>query len=83
MEPEKQTVTCNRCGYEWTPRKGVTPKQCTRCKSPYWNKPRVQLLFRRPPAARVDGLPTVSKPEPAPLPDRLAAAMALLKSGKG
>jgi predicted Zn-ribbon and HTH transcriptional regulator len=36
---------CERCGYEWIPRKlwsegEELPTVCTACKSPYWNKPR-------------------------------------------
>lgn len=32
---------CERCAHEWLPReKGVAPKVCPTCKSPYWNKPR-------------------------------------------
>ena len=39
-------LTCNRCGYEWARHPGATrdPKNCSRCKSPYYNKPR-----QRPP----------------------------------
>ena len=37
---------CERCGYDWIPRKpwnegGDLPTVCPSCKSPYWNKPRV------------------------------------------
>lgn len=33
---------CDRCKYEWLPRKETIesqepPKSCPRCKSPYWN----------------------------------------------
>jgi hypothetical protein len=32
---------CERCGYEWVPRDiEQEPKNCPRCKSPYWNRPR-------------------------------------------
>lgn len=32
---------CERCGHEWVPReKGIEPKVCPSCKSPYWNRPR-------------------------------------------
>ncbi|MFZ0514314.1 MAG: hypothetical protein WAM14_22110 [Candidatus Nitrosopolaris sp.] len=34
---------CERCGHTWIPR--ATTKQlptiCPRCKSPYWNRPRI------------------------------------------
>lgn len=31
---------CKHCSNEWVPRTN-TPKQCPKCKSPYWNKTRV------------------------------------------
>jgi predicted Zn-ribbon and HTH transcriptional regulator len=32
---------CERCGYEWIPRDTENePRVCSRCKSPYWNRPR-------------------------------------------
>jgi|LSQX01.1.fsa_nt_gb hypothetical protein len=79
MGTEPERVACNRCGHEWTPRKGGTPKQCVRCKSPYWNRERVQLLYRRPPAARVDGATPYPPLPTLPLPERLAAAAALAR----
>lgn len=35
-------LRCLRCGYEWIPRQPKKPKQCARCNSPYWNKPKVK-----------------------------------------
>ena len=33
---------CERCGHTWIPRKENTePLVCPKCKSPYWNKPRI------------------------------------------
>lgn len=32
---------CNRCKHVWLPKK-KNPKACPRCKTPYWNKPRVR-----------------------------------------
>lgn len=34
---------CQRCGHEWLPRKNSKnePKVCPKCKSPYWNRPRI------------------------------------------
>ena len=32
-------LTCNRCGHIWYSKKD--PKNCTSCKSPYWNRMRV------------------------------------------
>lgn len=31
---------CERCEYQWIPRKADYPKVCPRCKSPYWDKAR-------------------------------------------
>lgn len=31
---------CERCKYEWIPRKKDYPRVCPNCKSPYWDKPR-------------------------------------------
>ena len=31
---------CLRCGHEWLPRVEEQPRQCPRCKSPYWDKER-------------------------------------------
>lgn len=31
---------CERCKYEWIPRKKQHPIICPKCKSPYWNKPK-------------------------------------------
>jgi|GEM_PF-2011971 len=34
------TLTCLRCGHSWIRRKVTPPKNCPKCISPYWNKPR-------------------------------------------
>ena len=33
-------LKCKRCGNEWSPIV-ENPKQCPKCKSPYWNKNRM------------------------------------------
>ena len=35
-------LKCLRCGHSWRPREDKLPTVCpnTKCKSPYWNKPR-------------------------------------------
>jgi predicted Zn-ribbon and HTH transcriptional regulator len=34
---------CERCEHKWVPREeGQVPTVCPKCKSPYWNKPRVR-----------------------------------------
>ena len=34
------TLHCLRCGHDWYPRSPEAPKQCPKCRSPYWNRPR-------------------------------------------
>ena len=35
---------CYRCGHEWLPHnKNVLPRVCPKCKSPYWDKPKVRF----------------------------------------
>jgi len=34
-------LKCERCGYEWIPRK-TEIRICPKCKSPYWDRPRKQ-----------------------------------------
>jgi len=41
---ETEQLECMRCNHKWWPRldeEGIsgTPKNCSACKSPYWNKP--------------------------------------------
>lgn len=34
-------LTCQRCGFKWTPRKAVADvRMCSSCKSPYWDTPK-------------------------------------------
>jgi predicted Zn-ribbon and HTH transcriptional regulator len=40
MEITQKGYKCDRCGYEWTPRKKEKPIVCPKCKSPYWNIPK-------------------------------------------
>jgi len=36
---------CGRCGHIWVPRSyDDEPRVCPKCKSPYWNKPKVRGL---------------------------------------
>ncbi len=39
-----ELLKCQRCGYEWYPRTPESPKYCAnkKCRSPYWNKPKVK-----------------------------------------
>jgi len=34
---------CKRCGNEWVSRVKI-PVQCPRCKSAFWNKPRIREI---------------------------------------
>jgi len=40
---------CERCGHEWVPRTKIDedPTICPKCKSPYWNKPRISPTKRK------------------------------------
>jgi len=44
MEVKIKGYKCERCGHEWSPRKKESPIPvvCPKCKSPYWNKPRIR-----------------------------------------
>jgi hypothetical protein len=33
---------CERCKHTWVPRENELPKVCPKCKSPYWNTPRIR-----------------------------------------
>lgn len=33
---------CYRCGHKWLPRENELPAVCPKCKSPYWNRPKVK-----------------------------------------
>lgn len=39
-------MRCGRCGHEWIPRRERPPDVCSRCKSPYWNRPKVRPATR-------------------------------------
>lgn len=41
MEIDELTAKCGRCEHEWLRRTG-RPKQCPKCRSPYWDQPRVR-----------------------------------------
>ena len=41
-----ETASCNRCDYSWTTRKEVIDV-CPKCKSRYWNKPRVRDIKKK------------------------------------
>lgn len=34
---------CKRCGHLWRPRQDVPPIQCPLCRSPYWDKERLNV----------------------------------------
>jgi len=38
-----QGYRCERCNHTWVPRTMKLPKTCPKCRSPYWNTPRVRL----------------------------------------
>lgn len=69
-----QPKTCYRCGHSWFPRGLGDPKRCAKCKSPYWETPRLgKIQEPDDPAVRqpVKPRPTmppqrVAEPEPEP-----------------
>ena len=36
-------LRCLRCGHSWIPRKVDMPRTCPKCRSAYWDKPRLNL----------------------------------------
>lgn len=36
-----KNARCNRCGYEWGLASSQYPKNCSKCKSPYFNRMRL------------------------------------------
>lgn len=44
---ERRMLSCSRCGWAWFPRTLYRPKVCPRCKSYYWNKPRVRSVVKK------------------------------------
>jgi len=45
-------LQCNRCGHRWLRRTITDPVQCPKCKTKYWNQPRVRKIKRARRAAR-------------------------------
>ncbi len=43
FESKNWDLQCERCGHEWTTRGDKLPKTCVKCKSPYWDRPRLVL----------------------------------------
>lgn len=41
MKIKLPTMKCKRCGHEWYPKREEMPIRCAKCKTPYWNIPRV------------------------------------------
>jgi DNA-directed RNA polymerase subunit RPC12/RpoP len=41
---------CERCSHQWLPRSTTEgdPTICPKCKSPYWNKPRINNKVNNP-----------------------------------
>ncbi|MGI0082141.1 MAG: hypothetical protein ACREAF_00700 [Nitrosopumilaceae archaeon] len=38
---------CERCGHEWVPREEEKPLVCPKCKSPYWDRPKLDPAKRK------------------------------------
>jgi len=41
-ETTMKAYRCERCGHMWVPRTERKPTICPKCKSPYWDKPRLR-----------------------------------------
>ncbi len=41
MQKTIRKCECSRCGYQWESQLENSPVYCPKCKSPYWNKPRI------------------------------------------
>ena len=50
IEKRGWRCACLRCGYLWTSLGSKPPSKCSRCKSRYWNRPRVRKQYRPAPA---------------------------------
>ena len=61
----RETYLCLRCGNQWQPKKifVVPPRQCAKCKSTYWNKPRIYELKVKKARTKAT-LPEPVKPNP-------------------
>lgn len=44
----QRRAKCNRCGYEWELHRAYYPMNCPGCKTPYYNKARVQSRAGEP-----------------------------------
>ena len=45
VEIKTKGFKCERCGHEWIPNDiNTEPRVCPKCKSPYWNKPRIRPM---------------------------------------
>jgi len=42
MKIKLKGYRCERCGHEWSPRKNQRPNVCPKCKTAYWDKPRIK-----------------------------------------
>jgi hypothetical protein len=45
-------LQCNRCKHKWLRRTATEPKQCPKCKTTFWNEPRVRKIARDRRAAK-------------------------------
>jgi hypothetical protein len=55
-----QTYHCVRCAHDWIPRSAEYPRQCPRCRSAYWDRPRTHPQ-RRPKRLQRGRRPTTDR----------------------
>jgi len=41
-EIKAKKCICERCGHTWIAQTKTIPISCAKCRSPYWNRPRVK-----------------------------------------
>lgn len=51
-EVTRKVWKCDRCGHEWLSRDGENPLRCAKCKSPYWNRPKIEGQKIKSPSIR-------------------------------
>ena len=65
MEVFLKGFQCQRCGYQWKPRKAGTPKKCPGCDSAGWQVPKQRIKPLRGTPGRViaEGLRGLTWPD--------------------
>lgn len=67
---EVNLLVCERCGHEWIARQ--IPKRCSKCKTPYWDSPRIadekaRAKMKPKPTSKPKGKPKSDPPDRKPV----------------